>query len=261
MKYLTQALSLLFLAAFFICADAPVGAFAASPFFAEEDAASNALFAVSVEEGEQAVARALEEEGVAQTIAARITSVSSDALYRSDQPLHVEVRTLKHDTASQRFSANLLFLNGEEVVSAVPVSGRFEEMVLISVARQRITRGQVITEDDLEELAYPASRMRKDTVLAMEDMIGKMPRRTISQGRPVRLSELGSPRVLKKGAEVRMRYATPYMSISALGEAMEDGAEGERVRIRNLSSGAVVEAQIASESEVWVGSSSLSRME
>lgn len=214
------------------------------------------IFTVTLSEAEQAVSRALEKEGAADFVSASITSSRLATLYRYNRAIAVDVKTLKYEAGDERFSANLYFLDGDDVISVLPVSGRYQEMIPLPVARHRMTHGETITMEDLDEILYPASRMRKGTALSAADIVGKSPVRIISEGRPIRLSELKAPTVLQKGAKVQMRFHTPFMIISTLGEAMEDGAEGERIRVRNFESGTIVQAQVTSGSEVLVGNRS-----
>lgn len=225
---------------------------AAAPAKAEQDG----IFTVTLNEAEQAVSRALEKDGAADFVSASITSSRLETLYRYDRALTVDVKTLKYEAKEERFSANLYFLDGEDVISVLPVSGRYQEMIPLPVTRHRMTHGETIVMEDLDEILYPAARMRKDTALSAADIVGKSPVRAISAGRPIRLSELKAPTVLQKGAKVQMRFHTPFMIISTLGEALEDGAEGERIRVRNFESGTIVQAQVTSGSEVLVGNRS-----
>ncbi len=211
------------------------------------------LFAVSLKEAEDAVARALEKEGAADIVSASITSTRAATIYRHRKAIQIAVKTLKFDEKAGEFSANLYFTTDEGVMSALPVSGRFEEMVPIPVVRHRMTHGEAIMAEDMDEILYPAARLRKDIALSPKQVIGKSPVRIVSKERPIRLSELKSPPVLQKGDKVQMRFHTPFMAISTLGEAMEEGAQGDSIKVRNYESGAVVVAHIASASEVYVG--------
>jgi len=212
------------------------------------------IFTVTVHEAEDALARALEKEGAADIVQTHITSTRLNVLYRYGKAIGVDVKTLKFDDGERNFSANLYFTNGDDVLSVLPVSGRFEEMISLPVARERITHGETIAREDLDEILYPVDKMRKNTAVSARQIVGKSPLRSIAPGRPIRLSELQAPAVLEKGAKVQMRYRTPYLVISTLGEALEDGAQGENIRVRNYESGTIVKAEVASGSEVYVGS-------
>ncbi len=218
---------------------------------------SQGIFTLTVDEAERALGLALAEEGVAEMVKAQITNTRPGILYRHSQAMDVAVKSLKYDASESSFSANLFFVSGGDVLSAMPVSGRFDEMIAIPVLKHRVYNGDIIEQDDLEDIAYPISRLRKDTIVQPRSLIGKTPRRVISGNRPVRERELSSPDILEKGATVNMRYDTPYMIISTVGEALEAGAEGEHIRVRNLDSGTIVEARVNSEREVLVGRSAI----
>ncbi len=232
------------------------GAFAApqhSQATTSQPLKEDGIFTITVEEAEEAVARALEKEGVADMISAKITNTRPGVLYRHNHALGVEVKTLKFEERDAHFSANLYYVSNGEVMSVAAVSGRYEEMIALPVARHRLHRDDEIAAGDLDEIAYPISRLRKDTIVSAKQIIGKTPLRIVSKGRPIRLSELKAPNMLQKGARVQMRFLTPFMMISTTGEAMEDGAEGDSIKVRNFESGTIIEARVHSESEVVVG--------
>ncbi len=211
-------------------------------------------FQVTLQDAEKAIAHLLEEDGAADIVSATITNYRNPTLYRHKRPLSIGVKTLEFDDATGRWSANLFILEDEAVLSAMPVSGRYEEMLMVPIIKHRMHNGDIITAEDLDQIAYAADRVRKDTIIDVRKIIGKTPRRLISKNRPVRVDELQDPDVLAKGNMVHMRYHTPFMKISTIGEALEDGALGDQIRVKNHDSGTIIQARISSANEVIVGS-------
>lgn len=222
------------------------------PLAATAQVANAPLFSVSLKDAEASVASALIAEGVADAVKADIISTRQPYLYQYKQPLEVQVRTLKHDPADRSWSANLLFAHEGEVVSAMPVSGRYEETVRVPVLTQRMTHGEMIAASHIEIKEFPASKIRQNVVTDPEQLVGSTPRRTISLNRPIRIDEVQQPDVVEKGSLLKMTYQTPYMEISTSGEALENGAIGQAIRIRNQDSKTVVYGTVLSADEVQV---------
>lgn len=201
-------------------------------------------FQATVEEAERSLSAALLEKGAGDRPAAAITGQTNRVLYAAGRPLEIAVKSLEFDKASGRFTANLLFASGEEVLSAMPVTGRFHEMVELPVLKRQVHAGEMIERQDIELRDYPLARTRKDTIESAEALIGKSPRRMISAYRPVRSGEIESPAVLKRHDLVQMRYRIKNLEITTSGQAMGPGAQGEVISVKNMASKAVVQAVV-----------------
>lgn len=217
-----------------------------------QTASNTPLFSITLDEAEASVASALIAEGIANDVQAEIISTRQPMLYQHKQPLEVRIKSLKTDVVARSWSGNLLFISKGEVISAMPVSGRYEEMERLPVLSQRIGHGEMITAEHVVLKSFPRSRVRPTMVTEEKELIGKTPRRTISVNRPIRSDELQMPDVLQKGSMVKMLYQTPYMEISTTGEALESGAIGQTVRVRNRDSGMAIYGNVVSANEVQV---------
>ena len=61
---------------------------------------------------------------------------------------------------------------------------------------------------------------------------------------PIPLSELMQPTQITRGDPVRMQLQIGGLSVAGQGLALESGAAGDRIRVRNVSSQAVLEAEV-----------------
>ncbi len=215
--------------------------------------AQKPYFRIMLEDVESSVSEALGAEKIADNISATITSTRDKVLYAAYRPVHVEIATLKYDASKSTWSANMLVKDGEGVLTAKPLAGRFDSQTALPVLSDRIKHGHVIGDDDVEMRFFPVSKVRSDTVTDPNQIIGKTPRRTIAAHRPLRVAELGAPMVMEQGSTVHMQYRTSSMKISTMGEVLQDGGVGDYVRVRNHDSNKVVRARIISAQEVAVG--------
>lgn len=224
--------------------------FKAFPVNAED---AEPAFQFTLSDAEEALSGMLQEQGVAEHVKANVANNRKSVLYKYGKPFSVGIKTLKYDANERTFSANLFFMDQGDVVSAVPVSGTYLEMVEVPMLKQSLAKGQEISEENIQTKLLPVNRLRADTVTDVETLVGKTPRRTISDNRPIRKLELMAPSVLQKGSVVTMRYQTPFMTISTTGEAQQSGSEGETIRVKNTESNITVSAKIMSGNEVLVG--------
>jgi|GEM_PF-844768 len=211
------------------------------------------LFTLTYEDAEKAVSEALAEKGAGSKVAAIITNTKGDSLYSDNRPVHVEIRGLRFDANAKSWSANLMFVGeANDVFSAKPIAGRYEELTEIPVLKRAIKNGDIISQQDIEMRDMPISRVRAGTVHAMSDLVGKTAIRLISQNRAIRDTEISEPLVVEKNAIVQIRYATHGIDISTSGQAMSSGSLGSIINVRNLTSNKLVRAVVESSGVVNV---------
>ncbi len=207
------------------------------------------LFQLSYADAEEAIGQALVKKGAGGKISVNINGQRTLPLFSYSKPLAVEIRGLQFEKPA-RWSANLLFTAEGEVVSAMPVAGRYEEIIEVPVLKREVHNGDVIGQADVEMRDFPITRTRTDTITEIAQLIGKSPAIAISPSRPVRQHEIISPAVIKKNAVVSIRYTSPGMLITTTGQAMEEGAKGDAISVRNTVSRKIVRAVVTDQNTV-----------
>ena len=215
-------------------------------------AEEKAGFSVTRAHAEEAAVLALQAGDVVEHAKATIINPRDGVLYTYGKPLSVSLENMVVDDVKRSFHGNLFLRYEQDVVSVVPVSGNYTPMVALPALNQRMRSGDVIQSSDITTTYYPEDRIRDDMVMKPEELIGKAPARFISARRPVRMTELKAPDIIKKGAIVTSTYNTAFMRISTSVEALEGGAMGDMIRVRNVDSGVVVSAKITSATMVDV---------
>lgn len=84
-----------------------------------------------------------------------------------------------------------------------------------------------------------------DAVGAPETVVGQTSRRSLRAGEVLRASQLTAPLVVKRGDQVLMVARQEGIEVSMAGEALDAGAQGAVVRVRNAASGQVVRMRVA----------------
>lgn len=227
-----------------------------SPFVENKDY----LFPLTYQEAEEAISRALADKGAGEKIAATMNGRNlNKPLFSYSKPMRVELRGLRFDEAAQHWSGNLLVIAEEEVVTAMPAAGRYDQMVEVPVLKRPVKNGSLIGISDIEIRDIPMTQTRTDTVTDIASLIGKSPVHSISASRPIREHEIEPPPLVKKNSIVQMRYTSPGMEITTTGQALDDGGKGNVIGVRNLSSKRVVQAVVEDVSAVTVLAPNASR--
>lgn len=90
-------------------------------------------------------------------------------------------------------------------------------------------------------------------VLTPAAAIGQEARVTIYAGRAVLLADLGPAAVVDRNQLVPLRFQAGTLAIMTEGRALERGAEGDVIRIMNLSSRLTVTGRVMPDGSVNVG--------
>jgi len=164
----------------------------------------------------------------------------------------VGVRDLVYDPRMNRFSAVVEVPAGAANATRVKIGGNIFASARIPVLSHAMTRGDTITEQDIEWVDVREEVVRRDIVTNLRQMVGQEPRYPLRAGAPVRMVELQKPVVVAKNAPVTMTIRTRFMTLSALGSAVDDGSIGDIIRVTNTHSKQVVEARVDGPGEVSV---------
>lgn len=195
-------------------------------------------------------------------VALAVAGVSADAdvempgfappLVPTDVRATAEVGQLDYNATSGLFTDVLSVTAAGMSPGHSRLSGRVVEMVELPVTMHRMMPGDVIGAADIQMGRLRANAVRADVVQLPAQAVGMALRHPIGPGAPLLLADLARPQAVQKGEIVQMRLETPGISVNAQGVAMDSGAIGERVRVLNASSRAVVEAEVLASGRVRV---------
>ncbi len=163
--------------------------------------------------------------------------------------------TLDH-SANAELSGNvtlrvLVTKNGKRVRSfPVPVEVTLYDSVVVTA--DRVKRKDVLTDRDLRlkrrEIDLPADRFFH----AIEDVVGMRMRRSLTEGAILPSSAVEENPVILQGERVLIRYNSPGLTLTAAGEALEDGWQGAGVRVKNLESKKLINGIVAEDGVVEI---------
>jgi len=192
-----------------------------------------------------ALRAALRETGTPEDAEVELHSFASPLIPLDMNP-DVAVAHMQHDPATGHFTALLSIGTGAASPVQARVAGRVLNMVTLAVPTRRITAGEVLRAEDLRLGRVRAEAVHADVARDVADAVGLSPRRPFTAGQPLPLADLSRPPAIRKGKTVLLLLDSPGITLTAQGQALEDGATGARIRILNPASRAVVEATVLS---------------
>jgi flagellar basal body P-ring formation protein FlgA len=162
------------------------------------------------------------------------------------------VSDLDYDADGGRFSA-VLSVAGEAMDPIhMRVTGRVDDTTEVPVATTRLPAGSVLRAEDVHMARVHVAVLRGEMIRRPGDAVGMQTKRQLAAGQPLAVAELMRPAMVAKGATVLMLLDSPGIALTAQGQAMETGAIGERIRVLNPVSRAVVEVEVIGPDRVRV---------
>ncbi len=155
-----------------------------------------------------------------------------------------------------RFLGRVTFLMTVSVdgapVKRVRMSGRVEVFKEVFCLASSLRRGHVLTASDLVTVKRPLSTLRGKAVLRLDRAVGMALRRSASAGRVVTEDLLRPPIIVRRGDRVTIVARSPWIEVKAPGEARQNGARGDTIRVKNLMSKREITAEVVDHSTVTV---------
>lgn len=164
----------------------------------------------------------------------------------------MQIAALNVNTRTNQFGATLSFTAPDNKQESVQLTGRYDEMVDVPVLTKRQRAKHLITADDVTMEGVEKRRIRSNTVMDKDNLIGKMLRRSVGSSHQIASRDVMRPLLVERNALVNIVYETPYMSLRASAVALEDGAKGDVIRVRNSSSSRIVQAVVENADTVKI---------
>jgi flagella basal body P-ring formation protein FlgA len=122
----------------------------------------------------------------------------------------------------------------------------------VLVAARALRRGTIIQASELALEERDLQTGPFGYLTDIEDALGKRVTRPVAAGSPITEAYLEDQPLVIRGQQVLLVAETPYMRVRMTGTAMQDGAAGDRIRVRNKRSKRVVEGRVGPDGLVRV---------
>jgi flagella basal body P-ring formation protein FlgA len=126
----------------------------------------------------------------------------------------------------------------------------------IPVPKEVIYPGDIIRDGMLTDISvYDAAGADGSLIVSRADIVGKAAKRTLLPGRGISAYAIGAARVVANGAQVKLIYREGPLTIVTSALALEAGAAGDMIKVRNADSGVTISGTVQSDGSVSVGDS------
>jgi flagella basal body P-ring formation protein FlgA len=203
------------------------------------------------EEAIEAVRLALTAAGASDDIDIDLSGFTPPTVPAEVTPV-ATVSQLEYDSSSGRFSAALTLTGDAMNPIDTRISGRVEQVVEAPIALTRLLPETILRADDVRVARVRAATLQNEIAKSVDQIIGMQLRRPVASGQPLRLADLSRPPLVQRGATVQIELAAAGLTVSGQAVALDAGAEGEKVRVQNLTSHAFLFAQVVGPGKVRI---------
>ena len=162
------------------------------------------------------------------------------------------VSQLDYDRNTGRFSAALTVTGEGMNPIDTRVSGQAVEMLDAPVALTRLLPETVLRAEDIHIARVRSAVLHNDVARSLDQVVGMELRRPVAAGQPLVLTDLIRPPLVKRGTTVRIELSAVGLSVTGQAVALDAGAEGEKIRVQNLTSKAFLIAEVTGPGQVRV---------
>lgn len=207
---------------------------------------------ISREEIESYIVSALADQTSSSDIKVELSNPRFEIHLPGGASPDIAIEDVVYNQRSQHFSATVVAAAADPNGQRYRVTGRVHRIREIPVLTRTVPSDEVIRESDLEWISVRADHLRRDTVHYSDELVGKSPKHSLRPGRPIRSRDVQDPILVPKRTLVTIYFQRPQMTLTAKGRAMEDGSNGDVIRIANIQSNTVIEAVVVGTGAVSV---------
>ncbi len=132
-------------------------------------------------------------------------------------------------------------------------AGTAAQTVTMPVPTATVYPGDVIDSGVIGERSFRQSQVARGFVDSRSMLQGKIARRTLLPNHPIPLNAIAEVKLVTRGTPVQLVFRQAGLVITAYAAPLQDGSEGDMIRVRNADSGAVVMGVVQADGTVRVG--------
>lgn len=122
----------------------------------------------------------------------------------------------------------------------------------VIIANKYITRGTTITADHISSTKKEISLISRGYYSKYDQVVGKVAKYNLQKNRIIHGTSITRPKLVKRGMDVDIIAYSGGITVKMRGIAMADGAMGDHVKIKNIRSHRVIQAEVIDNNLVRV---------
>ena len=208
--------------------------------------------AITRAEIEDSIYDALISQGAERSMSVELSNRLLRLYVASGSLATVGVEDVAYEPRTGRFTAIVVAPARDPRATRTRVTGRLIKITEVPVLNRRMLRNEVITKGDIKWIKVRGDRLRRGTITDSNELIGMAVKRGAKSGMPLQTGAIQRPILVAKGSLVTIILKAPKMILTVQGKALDNGADGDTVRITNTQSNKVIEAEVTGMGKVAV---------
>jgi len=174
-------------------------------------------------------------------------SLSKQTLESAETPIRqvVNVRSVTKRHLYLRYQ----LLAGKAVADTLEATVRVETMAQRIVVLRDIAKEGLIRADDIR-VVRSVDNGSRGYLVRKDEVIGKYARHNLRKGQALKRYHLHPEFMVHSRHRVKLRYASGAVRIELMGLALEDGVEGDVIRVKSVSGAKVMQCRVVGENKV-----------
>ena len=195
---------------------------------------------------------AIREQGVQDEFDITFLDKAPNISLPRNLPRSFELASFSFTPGSDRFEARIVAPSRSDIRKSAHVFGRIDRVVDVPVLTKSLRNGTVIGDQHIKMVSMRIHSLGKDILLDPSSIIGKTPDRYLVSHKPIRREDIRKPKIVQRGERVTMIHRSGPLFLSAVGKSMEDGSEGDIIRVINIDSNKNLNAEIIGQGTVKI---------
>lgn len=147
---------------------------------------------------------------------------------------------------------NVIISQDGRIVGKVAVRFNVTRFQQVVVAKSGIAAKEVLAADKLGYDRRDIGRLAPGYLTDIDNAVGLVSRYPLALGTVVNESMLAKPILIKRGAMVNIVARFGGIEVKSAGQSLQDGSEGQLIRVQNVNSKKIVSARVLDETAVQV---------
>jgi flagella basal body P-ring formation protein FlgA len=168
----------------------------------------------------------------------------------AERPSTVAIDELTYDPTLGRFQAMLSTPAGEPDAVHARISGRAVQTILLPVPSRPIAAGEIIRVTDIQLMRIRMDRTGNTVIGDPDRLIGRTAKRMLAAQEPIQVSAIAPTIMVPKNSIAIARIISGRILITMEGKALDDGAQGDTIRVANPRSNKTVQGIVTGPGEV-----------
>ncbi|MFV9875107.1 MAG: flagellar basal body P-ring formation chaperone FlgA [Rickettsiales endosymbiont of Dermacentor nuttalli] len=134
----------------------------------------------------------------------------------------------------------------------IPISGQYEEYIIAPVLKSPMRFGEIIRIQNIDKIRVNVSKLKSNAILDSAFLLNKTPKNSVAAYQVLNENQLVVPKIVNKNDIVTALYKRGNLILKLEVLALDAGASGELIRVKNQRSGIIFDAIVEDRDKVCV---------